>query len=105
MKKIACMVCLFCALQLTAQTEKEKEKFLNRIAKSDTEIADPKKGSEPKAWMNRAQLFKDIYDAPRKNLVVGIAQLQVKLLFKDEKFRTDNVEIDGTATNAHHALI
>jgi tetratricopeptide (TPR) repeat protein len=82
---------------LTAQTEKEKEKFLGKIAKSDTEIADPKKGADPKTWINRAQLFKDIYDAPRKNLVLGIAQLQVKLLFKDEKFRTDNVEIDGTA--------
>jgi tetratricopeptide (TPR) repeat protein len=91
------MVCLFCALQATAQTEKEKEKFLTKIAKSDMETADPQKGTEPKTWMNRAQLFKDIYDAPRKNLVLGIAQLQVKLLFKDEKFRTDNVEIDGTA--------
>ncbi|MDR0728548.1 MAG: tetratricopeptide repeat protein [Prevotellaceae bacterium] len=97
MKKIACIVCLLCTLQLTAQTEKEKEKFLGKIAKSDTEIADPKKGADPKTWINRAQLFKDIYDAPRKNLVPGIAQLQVKLLFKDEKFRTDNVEIDGTA--------
>ncbi|MDR1681632.1 MAG: tetratricopeptide repeat protein [Prevotellaceae bacterium] len=97
MKKIACIVCLFCTLQVAAQTEKEIEKYRTRIAKSDTEIADPKKGADPKTWVNRALLFKEIYDAPRKNLVLGIAQLQVKLLFKDEKFRTDNVEIDGTA--------
>jgi tetratricopeptide (TPR) repeat protein len=85
-------------MQLTAQTDKEKAKFLDKIAKSDTEIADPKKGIEPKTWISRAELFKEIYDAPRKNLMIGMAQVQVKIVLKEEKSqRADNREIDGVS--------
>ena len=96
MKKILFVLCLFCAVQLTAQTEKEKEKFLSKIADSDKAIADPKKGNEPKTWITRAELFLEIYDLPRKNLQPGMIQLLVKTAIK-EKARIDHVEIDGAA--------
>jgi len=96
MKKILFVLCLFCAVQLTAQTEKEKEKFLSKIADSDKAIADPKKGAEAKTWVSRAELFTDIYNAPRKNLLPGMAQLQVRFAITNEKARTDIREIDGT---------
>jgi len=95
MKKILFVLCLFCAIQLTAQTAKEKEKFLSKIADSDQAIADPKKGIEPKTWVSRAELFTDIYDAPRKNLLPGIVLMQVKVALKEEKSKTDHVVIDG----------
>jgi len=96
MKKILFVLCLFCAVQLTAQTEKEKEKFLSKIAESDKAIADTKKGAEAKTWVSRAELFTDIYSAPRKNLLPGMAQLQVKFAITNEKAKTDIREVDNT---------
>jgi tetratricopeptide (TPR) repeat protein len=89
------MLLVFGATQLTAQN-KEKEKMERKLAKSDEEIADAKKGAEPKTWLNRAAIFMDIYELPVKNVMVGMPQLQIKTILKDEKSRTDNIELDDS---------
>ncbi|MDR2358914.1 MAG: hypothetical protein LBD87_03815 [Prevotellaceae bacterium] len=96
MKKILLMLLVFGATQLTAQN-KEKEKLEKKLAKSDEEIADAKKGVEAKTWLNRATLFMEIYELPVKNVMIGMPQLQIKTILKDEKSRTDNIELDSTA--------
>ena len=96
MKKILFVLCLFCAIQLTAQTEKEKEKFLSKIADSDQAIADPKKGTEAKTWISRAEIFTNIYDTPRKSLLPGMAALQVRFAITNEKAKTDIREVNST---------
>jgi tetratricopeptide (TPR) repeat protein len=90
------MLLVFGATQLTAQN-KEKEKLEKKLAKSDEEIADAKKNADPKTWLNRATLFMDIYELPVKNVMIGMPQLQIKTILKDEKSRTDNIELDSTA--------
>jgi hypothetical protein len=96
MKKILLMLLVLGATQLTAQN-KEKEKLEKKLAKSDEEIADAKKGADAKTWLNRATLFMDIYELPVKNVMIGMPQLQIKTILKDEKSRTDNIELDSTA--------
>jgi tetratricopeptide (TPR) repeat protein len=90
------MLLVFGVTQLTAQN-KEKEKLVTKLAKSDTEVADAKKGTDPKTWLNRAQLFMDIYELPVKSVMPGMPQLQIKTILKDEKSRTDNLELDSVA--------
>ncbi|MDR2802154.1 MAG: hypothetical protein LBB31_02930, partial [Prevotellaceae bacterium] len=96
MKKILLMLLVFGATQLTAQN-KEKEKLEKKLVKSDEEIADAKKGADSKTWLNRATLFMDIYELPVKNVMIGMPQLQIKTILKDEKSRTDNIELDSTS--------
>ncbi|MDR3350020.1 MAG: tetratricopeptide repeat protein [Prevotellaceae bacterium] len=96
MKKILLMLLVFGATQLTAQN-KEKEKLEKKLEKSDAEIADAKKNVDPKTWLNRATLFMDIYELPVKNVMIGMPQLQIKTVLKDEKSRTDNIELDSVS--------
>jgi tetratricopeptide (TPR) repeat protein len=90
------MLLVFGATQLTAQN-KEKEKLEKKLEKSDAEIADAKKNVDPKTWLNRATLFMDIYELPVKNVMIGMPQLQIKTVLKDEKSRTDNIELDSVS--------
>ncbi|MDR0582629.1 MAG: hypothetical protein LBG31_06680, partial [Prevotellaceae bacterium] len=96
MKKILLVLLMFGATQLTAQN-KEKEKLQKKLAKSDEEIADAKKGADAKTWLNRATLFMEAYELPVKNVMIGMPQLQIKTILKDEKSRTDNIELDSTS--------
>jgi tetratricopeptide (TPR) repeat protein len=93
MKKILLVLCVFCAGQLAAQTRAGMEK---KLAKSESEIVDPKKSVEPKTWINRGSLMLDIYEFPIKDVMQGMSQLQIKTVYKGEKVRTDIIEVGLT---------
>jgi len=59
----------------------------NKIAKSDTEINDAKKGGVSKTWDNRGKVFYDAYNAPFKDLTPGLpTNKEVNPLYNIEFF-------------------
>ncbi len=86
MKKIVLALCLLLSFPLFAQ-DKEKAKLQSKVAKSDTEIADAKKGVQPKTWINRAELFMDVWAAPTGTIMLGMANKDIKLVLAKEKIQ------------------
>ena len=89
MKKLVLFICIFLSVSLMAQ---DKAKLQSQVAKSDAEINDPKKSEQPKTWLNRAELFVEVYNAPTKSLKteddVELEHMVVKLLLAKEKVLT-----------------
>jgi tetratricopeptide (TPR) repeat protein len=50
------------------------QKFDKKIAASDKNIEDPKKGINPKTWISRGELFYEIATAPTEALSVGMGE-------------------------------
>ncbi|MDR0295319.1 MAG: tetratricopeptide repeat protein [Prevotellaceae bacterium] len=86
MKKLVLIISVFLSVSMMAQ---DKAKLQSQVAKSDAEINDPKKAEQPKVWLNRAELFLDVYDAPAKNLMTGMGNRDIKLLLAKEKIVTN----------------
>jgi tetratricopeptide (TPR) repeat protein len=56
------------------------QKYDRKIAASDKNIADPKKGISPKTWISRGELFYDIAIAPIESLERGMTEETYKLI-------------------------
>jgi tetratricopeptide (TPR) repeat protein len=96
MKKILVILCLLFVVQLTAQ-DKDKAKLQSKAAKSDEEVADPKKSVRAKTWLSRGDLFVDIWSSPVKSVMPGMSRRDIKLLLASEKIQdTRQEEVDGT---------
>ncbi len=94
MKKIVLALCLLMSFPLLAQ---DKAKLQSKVAKSDKEIADAKKGMQPKTWLNRAEIFTDIWAAPTKSIMTGMAHKDIKLILAKEKIKESlSEELEGT---------
>jgi tetratricopeptide (TPR) repeat protein len=65
-----------------------------KMQKSDQSIQDPKKGSDPKTWVDRAKLFEDIYESNTQFLRNGMPLTELKILFKEPK-EIKKVEVAG----------
>jgi tetratricopeptide (TPR) repeat protein len=50
------------------------QKYEKKIAANDKNIADPKKGINPKTWISRGELFYDIATAPTESLSAGMSE-------------------------------
>ena len=73
MKKIISMVVLAMLVASTATAQKVNEaSFQSRLAKSDTEIAHPKKGIKAATWLNRAKICSEAILEPTKSIFVGL---------------------------------
>jgi tetratricopeptide (TPR) repeat protein len=66
----------------------------NKLKKSDANIQDPKKGIEPKVWIERAKLFQDIAEVNIQMLRNGMTATEVKLFYKEPK-ETKKVQVNG----------
>ena len=74
MKKIIAMVAMaamFAASTATAQ-KVNSTSFESRLAKSDVEIANPKKSAKSSTWFNRAKICTDAILEPTKQIFVGL---------------------------------
>ena len=59
------------------------ESFLAKIAKSDADIADAKKGAKSSTWVNRGKIFYEAAAEPTKNLFVNMDAPMLKLTLGD----------------------
>lgn len=57
----------------------------NKLKKNDVSIQDPKKSADPKAWIERAKLFKDISDVNTSMLRNSMSVTELKLFYKEPK--------------------
>ena len=68
-----------------AQNESKFKTLKENIAKSDVAIEHPKKGIDPKTWMDRGKLFRDAYGVNIDFLRFGLPTLEAKVVFKEPK--------------------
>ena len=93
MKKLILLTSLL-LLSVALIAQQDKAKLQSKVAKSDAEISDPKKADQPKTWLNRAELFLEVYNAPTKDLVSNMGHKEIKLLLAKEKvLSTRSVDI------------
>lgn len=56
-----------------------------KLGKSDEDIKNPKKSSDPKTWFNRGELFQDINDVNTEFVRLGMGSAEAKLLLSTPK--------------------
>lgn len=57
----------------------------NKLKKSNENLTNEKKNTNPKFWLQRAELMMDIYDVNRQYITNGATPTQIKLFFQDPK--------------------
>lgn len=96
-KTILTAVAALCVAIPAANAQKVNESgLLAKLAKSDSEIADAKKGAKSSTWVNRGKLFYEIAAEPTKNLFVGLDAAMLKISV-GEPVSTGTAEANGVA--------
>jgi len=85
MKKLLITI-LLCLNVLVNVTVVYSQKFEKKIASSDKNIADFKKGANPKTWISRGELFYDIANEPIANLMIGMNENSYKVAVQGDEF-------------------
>ena len=68
-----------------AQNESRFKSLKDNINKNELATQNPKKGIDPKTWMDRGKLFHEAYNVNVGYLRPGMQQLETKLFFKEPK--------------------
>jgi tetratricopeptide (TPR) repeat protein len=84
----------FFGVSCFAQNDPKFKSFKENIAKSDVAIENPKKGIDPKTWMDRGKLFRDAYGVNVDFLRFGMSTLEAKVVFKEPRKVTEDGEIE-----------
>ena len=83
MKRLFSMLCavLLCSgTMVQAQLKVDQEALLKRVTKSDSDIANPKKAAKATLWLDRGNLFVEIYGAPTAGLYRGMDQTAAQIM-------------------------
>ena len=75
----------FLGVNCFAQNESKFKSMRDNLAKNDVATQDPKKGINPKTWMDRGKLFHDAYGVNIQYMRFNMSPLESKLYFKDPK--------------------
>ena len=90
----AAAICL-CGPSLSAQQVTINEKsLLNKIERSDADIANPKKSGKASTWIHRGEVFYEVATAVSKHLYDGIDVVTLTTLF-GEPTAAEVVELNG----------
>ena len=83
MKRIITLVAALATLAVPAATAQKinSESYKAKLAKSDADIANPKKADKAATWLNRGKICSDAIVAPTKNIFAGLdaSMLQVSI--------------------------
>ena len=87
MKKIALLMVtvFYLGINCYAQNEGKFKEMRDKISKSDVATQDPKKGINPKTWMDRGKVFQDAYGVNIQFIRFGMSPIEAKLFFKDPR--------------------
>ncbi|MDR1170535.1 MAG: tetratricopeptide repeat protein [Prevotellaceae bacterium] len=77
------------------------QKFHNKIAASDRDIAHARKGASVKTWIARGKLFYDIAHSPASNLMAGMSEKDYKIAIEGETVIETVETIDGKQYKVH----
>ena len=94
MKKITLLAAtvFFLGMNCFAQNESKFKSLKDNIAKNDAAIQNPKKGIDPKTWMDRGKLFQDAYGVNVNFLRFGMGTLEATMFFKEPKQKLSSEE-------------
>ncbi len=94
-KLLISLAMIMMVLQVSAQS-KDAVEAVKKVTKANAEVANPKKATNPKSWMNVGHAYSEAYDAPIKGLYTGSNNMEVHLLFKDQQvLESKEVEMNG----------
>ena len=97
----AAAICL-CGPSLSAQQVTINEKsLLNKIERSDADIANPKKSGKASTWIHRGEVFYEVATAVSKHLYDGIDVVTLTTLF-GEPTAAEVVELNGKVYTKGH---
>ena len=83
MKKILLIIsALALTLSLGAQT---KDAVLKNVEKAKATVENPKKASNPAAWMKLAETYVSAYNYPQSGLWIGAQAMEAKLVLKGQQ--------------------
>ena len=87
MKKIALLILavFFFGINCQAQNEGKFKSLKENIDKNELATQNPKKGIDPKTWMDRGKLFQEAYNVNVGFLRLGMPALEAKLFFKEPR--------------------
>jgi len=87
MKKIVFLsvAVFFLGVNCYAQNESKFRSLKESIDKNELATQNPKKGIDPKTWMDRGKLFQDAYNVNVGYLRPGMPTLEAKLFFKEPR--------------------
>jgi len=96
MKKIEFLIVavFFLGVNCFAQNESKFKSLKESIDKNEITTQHPKKGIDPKTWMERGKLFQDAYNVNVGPLRFGMSQMEAGLFFKEPKNKITS-EKDG----------
>jgi tetratricopeptide (TPR) repeat protein len=79
------------------------QKYDKKIAASDKNIEDPKKGINPKTWISRGELFYEIATAPTESLSSGMSEETYNLLMvgQSDAFTTQAETLNNKQYTVH----
>jgi tetratricopeptide (TPR) repeat protein len=77
------------------------QKFDKKIAASDRDVANIKKGASPKTWIARGKLFYDIANDPVANLMAGMSESDYKIAVQGESVTEAQETIDMKTYKVH----
>ena len=83
MKRFICILCVFimsCGSMVYAQLKIDKEALLKKVEKSDSDIENPKKAAKASLWMERGNMFLDIYFTPTNGLYRGMDETAANIM-------------------------
>lgn len=106
MKRISLLLALMVAgiSNLLAQAEGGAGLNYNalekKLQKSDQTIQDPKKGSDPRTWIDRAKTFQDIFEVNTQMLRNSMPVHELKLFYKEPK-EIKKVEMNNSVVDQY----
>ncbi|MDR1129596.1 MAG: tetratricopeptide repeat protein [Prevotellaceae bacterium] len=77
------------------------QKFEKRIASSNSDIENLKKGASPKTWIARGKLFYEIANEPVLNLMAGMSESAYKVAIQGEPVSEATETIDRKTYKVH----
>ncbi|MDR1340605.1 MAG: tetratricopeptide repeat protein [Prevotellaceae bacterium] len=77
------------------------QKFEKRIASSNSDIENLKKGSNSRTWIARGKLFYEIANEPVLNLMAGMSESAYKVVIQGEAVSEATETIDGKTYKVH----
>ncbi len=77
------VIILVVSINCFAQNDGKARSLKEDLAKSDVTIQDAKKSVDPKTWMDRGKLFRDIYSLNVNYLRFGMSTNEAKIFFKN----------------------
>ena len=85
MKKLMIALAIFASLQIADAQVKSASAAKSAVEKAVADAGNPKKAAKVATWINVAKAYKDAYDSPMGNAILGQSKQELDLVMSSEK--------------------